>query len=225
MKQGALVVIQPWEYGSLPVDWVEKSANVQQFWVPSEYVRKVYVDSGIPEAKVKVVPNGIDPARFNPQAVPFQLPTRKTFKFLFVGGTIHRKGPDVLLQAFVQAFNAQDDVCLVIKDFGGKSFYAGQTMEDAVRFAQSQPNAPEIVYLNEELPLESLPGLYTACDCLVHPYRGEGFGLPILEAMACSLPVIVTSVAPLMILPGQNWFTVWQQHVATSAAVWATTIS
>lgn len=193
VSKGSLVVIQPWEFGSLPVEWVEKSRGVQQFWVPSEYVRKVYVDSGIPAAKVKVVPNGIDPARFNPQAVPFSLPTRKSFKFLFVGGTIHRKGPDVLLQAFVHAFKAQDDVCLVIKDFGGKSFYAGQTMEDAVRFAQNQPNAPEIVYLNEELAPESLPGLYTACDCLVHPYRGEGFGLPILEAMACGLPVIVTS--------------------------------
>ncbi|MHB8172078.1 MAG: glycosyltransferase, partial [Thermincolia bacterium] len=33
---------------------------------------------------------------------------------------------------------------------------------------------------------------YTACDCYVHPYRSEGYGLPIAEAMACGLPVIVT---------------------------------
>ena len=37
-----------------------------------------------------------------------------------------------------------------------------------------------------------MAGLYTACDCLVHPYRGEGFGLPVAEAMACGLPVLVT---------------------------------
>ena len=192
VKQGALVVIQPWEYGSLPVEWVSQSRNVQQFWVPSEHVRKVYVSSGVPESKVKVVPNGIDPEKFRPDAKPLPLGTRKTFKFLFVGGTIHRKGPDVLLEAYLKSFTAQDDVCLVIKDFGGKSFYAGQTMEQAIQEIQGRPDAPEILYLNDELPPESLPGLYTACDCLVHPYRGEGFGLPVLEAMACGLPVIVT---------------------------------
>ncbi|MEI6568495.1 MAG: glycosyltransferase, partial [Verrucomicrobiota bacterium] len=192
VKQGALVVIQPWEYGSLPVEWVSQSRNVQQFWVPSEHVRKVYVSSGVPESKVKVVPNGIEPEKFRPDAKPLPLGTRKTFKFLFVGGTIHRKGPDVLLEAYLKSFTAQDDVCLVIKDFGGKSFYAGQTMEQAIQEIQRRPDAPEILYLNDELPPESLPGLYTACDCLVHPYRGEGFGLPVLEAMACGLPVIVT---------------------------------
>jgi glycosyltransferase involved in cell wall biosynthesis len=40
---------------------------------------------------------------------------------------------------------------------------------------------------------QELPGLYTASDCLVHPYRGEGFGLPVLEAMACGVPVITTA--------------------------------
>ncbi len=192
VRHGALVIIQPWEYGSLPAEWVAQARQVHQFWVPSEHVRQVYVRSGIPESKVKVVPNGIDAEHFRPEATPLVLPTRKAFKFLFVGGTIHRKGPDILLEAYLNSFTAQDDVCLVIKDFGGQSCYAGQTMEAVIQAAQSRPNAPEIVYLNDELPPESLPGLYTACDCLVHPYRGEGFGLPVLEAMACGLAVIVT---------------------------------
>ncbi len=192
-RNGKLVVIQPWEFGALPEQWVKDSATVDEFWVPSQYVRRVYLDSGVPECKVVVVPNGVDTGRFNRQAAPRKLATQKKFKFLFVGGTIFRKGPDLLLKAYLENFTAADDVCLVIKDFGGQGIYAGQTFEAKIRAAQSKPNAPEILYLNEELPPGDLPGLYTACDCLALPYRGEGFGLPVLEAMACGLPVIVTA--------------------------------
>ncbi len=194
-KTGKLVVIQPWEFGVLPCDWVDRAKTVDEFWVPSEYVRRVYVESGVPLEKVKVVPNGVDPEKFHPQVTPMPLATQKKFKFLFVGGTIFRKGPDCCsLKAFLENFTAADDVCLVIKDFGGKSVYAGQTFESQIRAAPGPSrDAPEILYLNEELPPDSLPGLYTACDTLVLPYRGEGFGLPVLEAMACALPVIVTA--------------------------------
>ena len=65
-------------------------------------------------------------------------------------------------------------------------------MKQTIQELQSRPNAPEILYLDNELSSEEMIGLYTACDCLVHPYRGEGFGLPVLEAMACGLPVICT---------------------------------
>jgi glycosyltransferase involved in cell wall biosynthesis/Tfp pilus assembly protein PilF len=189
---GDWILIQPWEYGVLPEDWVSHLARVQEMWVPSNFVRRTFVDSGVDPGKVKVVPNGIDPARFHPGIAPLELATRKSFKFLFVGGTIHRKGPDLLLEAYLEQFTSADDVCLVIKDFGGQDVYRGQTIEDQIRRAQAGPRAPEILYLNEDLPPEALPALYTACDALVHPYRGEGFGLPVLEAMACGLPVIVT---------------------------------
>ncbi|HEX4266142.1 MAG TPA: glycosyltransferase [Verrucomicrobiae bacterium] len=192
-KNGKLVVVQPWEFGSLPQQWVKDLLTVDEAWVPSEYVRRVYVDSGVAASKVFVVPNGVDTEKFNPQAAPLQLPTTKKFKFLFVGGTIFRKGPDVLLKAYLENFTAAHDVCLVIKDFGGKTVYAGQTFEAKIRSAQAMPNAPKILYLNDEFPPESLPGLYTACDCLVLPYRGEGYGLPVVEAMASGLPVMVTA--------------------------------
>ena len=192
-KSGKLVVVQPWEFGSLPEQWVKDSANVDEFWVPTHYVRNVYVESGVPASKVFVVPNGVDTAKFNPQAEPMKLSTTKKFKFLFVGGTILRKGPDVLLKAYLNAFTAADDVCLVIKDFGGKTVYAGQTFEEKIHAAQAQPNAPQILYLNDELAPDQLPALYRACDCLVLPYRGEGYGLPVVEAMACGLPVMVTA--------------------------------
>ena len=84
-----------------------------------------------------------------------KLATKKSFKFLFVGGTILRKGPDVLLEAYLRSFTAADDVCLIIKEVGGPSVYSGQTLESRIKAAQAKANAPEIIYLTDEfLPAE-----------------------------------------------------------------------
>jgi FkbM family methyltransferase len=191
-EHGAWVLIQPWEFGSIPAEWAEKAQAVDEIWCPSRYVRSLYLQAGIPREKLRVLPNGYNPAVHHPGAAPTPIATSKRFKFLFVGGTIARKGSDLLLETYLKTFRRSDDVCLVIKDFGGKSAYQGQTLSGQIQAAQADPTAPEIVYLDEELPERELAGLYTACDCLVHPYRGEGFGLPVLEAMACALPVICT---------------------------------
>jgi len=97
------------------------------------------------------------------------------------------------LEAYRASFSPDDDVCLVIKDMGAQTFYRGQTAGERIRQLRDDPACPEIVYLSEDLPGNQIARLYAACDCLVHPYRGEGFGLPVAEAMACGLPVIVTA--------------------------------
>ncbi len=191
-KDGHWVIIQPWEFGSTPKEWVRVfTGQVDEVWVPSNFVRNVYVRDGIPAEKVFVIPNGIDPKKFHPGVKPYSLKTQKSLKLLFVGGTIYRKGIDLLLEAYLKAFNREDDVCLVIKDICKDSFYKGRNFADKVKEIQNDPRAPEIEYIDDVLPESQLIGLYTACDVLVHPYRGEGFGLPILEAMACGIPAIV----------------------------------
>jgi glycosyltransferase involved in cell wall biosynthesis len=192
-------MVQPWEFGSLPSSWIQPILKaVDEVWAYSSYIKGVYVRSGVPAERVQVVPLGVDIAIFNPESPPLVLKTRKAFKFLFVGGTIFRKGFDVLLAAYRAAFRRHDDVCLVVKDVGVDSFYQGQTARERIAELQAQADGPEIEYLDGNLTFEQMAGLYRACDCLVHPYRGEGFALPIAEAMACGLPVIVTGMGAAM---------------------------
>lgn len=190
---GHLVILQPWEYWAAPREWVRVANEVAaQFWVPTRYVRDGFVASGMNPERVFVTPHGIDPTTMRPEGPKLDLPTEKGFRFLFVGGTIPRKGADLLLDAYLAEFGPDEDVCLVIKEFGAQSFYRGQGLGERIRAAANNPSCPSIVYVTANLSDEQVPALYRACDALVHPFRGEGYGLPIAEAMACGLPVIIT---------------------------------
>ncbi len=194
-KAGRWVMMQPWEFGSIPAEWIGPLRHaVDELWVPSRWVRECFVNDGVPPEKVHVIPNGV--VMPTGEITPHPLKTKKAFRFLFVGGTIHRKGFDLLLKAFSQVFSDRDDVCLVVKDMGVGTFYREQTAEAMINRARSQPNAPEIEYLQDELNDTQMSQLYAACHCLAHPYRGEGFGMPIAEAMAHGLAVIVTGYGP-----------------------------
>jgi glycosyltransferase involved in cell wall biosynthesis len=200
---GRLAAIVPWEFGSVPRDWVEQiNRNVDELWVPSEYVRAMYVADGVPPERVQVIPNGVDLEIFAPrsgtgteaQSTEEDEPSGPT-RFLFVGGLVWRKGPDLLLEAYRRAFAERDDVELIMKDFGAEGIYRGGDREPYIRHAESG-QLPRLTLRGGEMSTAEIAELYRSCDVFVHPYRGEGFNMPVLEAMACGLPVITTAGGP-----------------------------
>ncbi len=193
---GRLAVIQPWEFGAIPSDWLAPiAAHVDELWVPSEYVRQMYLAGGIDADRVVTIPNGVDLETFSADGPELPLPDAGAVRFLFVGGLIWRKGPDLLISAWREAFAGRDDVTLVIKDFGADGVYRNAE-RGPVRECAASGELPRVVLIEEELTAAELAALYRACDVLVHPYRGEGFAMPVLEAMACGLPVICTAGGP-----------------------------
>lgn len=187
------IIMHPWEYSAIPKFYAETFNLADEIWTPTHFSRNAFISSGIDPSKVHIVPNGTDPDLFSPIGEALRLQTNKRFRFLFVGGTLYRKGIDILLDSYGRAFTSKDDVCLVIKDLGVNSLYKGQTAQDLIRRFQNQEGMPEILYLENELNEEQMAKLYRACDVFVSSYRGEGFSLPTLEAMSSGLPVIVTS--------------------------------
>lgn len=191
--QGRVAQFLHWEYGPPPLEWLRAhETTLDEVWAASTHVRDGMVDGGMDPERVALVPLGVDPGRFRPGLPPLPLgDAAPGCRLLFVGGLLWRKGIDLLLDAYAAAFRRDDDVTLVIKDFGARGPYVPQ--EAALRVAElvADPAAPRVLHLTGALPEADMPRLYAACDALVHPYRGEGYGLPIAEAMACGLPVIV----------------------------------
>jgi glycosyltransferase involved in cell wall biosynthesis len=194
---GRLVLIQPWEYGAIPQAWLQPLKSVvDELWVPSEYVRSMYVGGGVDAAKVRVIANGVDLDQFNPVGPQYEIDgvPDGALRFLFVGGVIPRKGPDVLIAAWRKAFSGREDVVLIIKDFGADDIYMGDRR--LINHAIEDPHTAPVVYLNADLTDAEVADMYRAADVLVHPYRGEGFAMPVLEAMASGLPTITTAGGP-----------------------------
>lgn len=119
----------------------------------------------------------------------FPLKTKKKIKFLHISSAFPRKGVDVLIEGYYQEFTDKDDVCLVLKTFPNPHNNVQNILND---LNAQFPNHPEIEWINEDLPTEKLYSLYKACSCFVSVPRGEGFGMPVAEAMLAKVPTICT---------------------------------
>jgi glycosyltransferase involved in cell wall biosynthesis len=191
-SSGAYVLFQPWEYGCLPVEWVEKiPGRVREVWVYTNYLRECYIASGLAAESVRIIPLGIDPNEFRPNVAPaawLREQIGKKYSFLFNGGITLRKGIDILINAYLNEFRPNEEVCLVIKGSNSYKKELAAQIQDLSR----RTDIARIIYVTQDILPNELPALYASCDCYVHPYRAEGYGLPIAEAMACARPVIVT---------------------------------
>lgn len=188
-----------WEFGPLPSAWVRAQAQgrIDEVWAASEWAAGWMTRSGMDPARVATVPLGVDPERFRPGLEPLDLgEAAPGFRFLFVGGLVWRKGIDILLDAYRLAFSRADDVTLVVKDFGAGGPYVPQDAADRLARLVADPGAGRVAHFTGSLPEADMPRLYAACRCLVHPFRGEAFGLPIVEAMACGLPAVIPDGGP-----------------------------
>lgn len=186
------------EGDTIPKEWVDVISDgaVDKVFVPSEATKSMFIDSGVSHSKIAVVPHGIDPEIFRIKEDRKTIPNGENrFKFLSVGGwgkkNGDRKGTDILIRAFAEEFRKGEDVMLVIKV--NKSYNPGMDVKKAIREMNLPEDRAPIYLIEDNMYAEDLSELYNACDCYVSPTKGEAFGMTILEALACGLPVIVTN--------------------------------
>jgi len=146
------------------------------------------------------------------------------FRFLHISSGFPRKGADALLQAWARAFSAADDVVLIIKAFPNEH---NRLEEQIAALGQSHPHHAPIILINRDIDDAAVRMLYAAAEVIVAPSRGEGFGLPLAEALALGKPVITTAYGGHtdFCTPESAWlcdytFAYAQTHLAVPGSVW-----
>lgn len=211
-----------WEESEFPAEFVRGfNTHLQGLSLMSGYVMKVMQDNGV-ALPMAVVGLGVDHLdRLTPEPEEWDL--GGGFVFLHVSSGFARKGLDVLLRAYSRAFTVTDAVTLVVKTFPNPQNEAPGLIE---AFAKN-PAFPGVVLINEDVPYRQLLHLYQQADCLVAPSRGEGFGLPMAEAMALNIPVITTAYGGQrdFCTPHTAWLVDYRfeyaaTHLSRSGSVW-----
>lgn len=185
-KRKALI----WNFESsiLPPGWEIYANSVDYILPSSQYSYDIFAQNNIPKDKMIIVPHGVDTNIFNPNIPPFKLKTTKKVKFLHNAINHARKMHERVVEAYLDAFTGNDDVCLVLKT-KFKAPDKDKPFEVDVKQAienvyKRYKNPAEIEVINDVF-IEDIGSLYTACDVVVSMSSCEGFGLPMLESLAC----------------------------------------
>jgi glycosyltransferase involved in cell wall biosynthesis len=188
------------------------NANYDECWIPTRWNAETFKKSGL-KIQTHVIPLGIDPNIYGPGLEvgipPSTLVTTASagaqespsgFLFCYVFQPTFRKGLETLLDAFEKAFSRDREAGLVL----GTTAYS---LSDTGLLPNTRMKS-RVWALSGAYTERQLAAMYRACNVYVCTSRGEGYNLPVQEAAACGLPVIVprTTVHPEIVPEGCGYF-------------------
>lgn len=139
----------------------------------SSYIRDAIRQNHEVQGEIEVVPNAVDLEHFR---VP-ERARNQTFTIGFLYTAAERKNIALAVEALKQLRAEREDFRVLA--FGALPVSGALPLPDWISYHEAPDQA-------------DIPALYAACDLWLFPTRTEGFGLPILEAMACRTPVLAT---------------------------------
>ena len=190
--KGTIIKWGIFETDSLPDDYISYLKRSHLIWVPSQWAKTVLQSHGLNDDQIHVVHEGVNPNIYHPHCRP-KSSANKTFRFFMCGKKETRKGFDELLEGFKIAFGNDVTTELHLK---ADYFWGGRGKANAKEVELSRQIAglglTNVVPISSALTTSDMALLYNNYDAMIFPSRAEGWGLPLIEAIACGLPVIST---------------------------------
>lgn len=176
------------EVDGFPAEWVRQANEMDEVWVPTRFNRDGFLASGL-KRPIEVMPLGFDPDYFHPGIASYPNPNGE-YIFLSNFEWGERKNPWLLLRTFSRTFSAAEPVRLVVK-VNNRDAHVDVAAE--IRALDLKDSGGRISYIfNREFPYYQLGAFYRSADCFISAGNGEGWDMPLMEAMACGRPAIAT---------------------------------
>ena len=214
------VIARAMSEGDLSPSNAQCLSRADEVWVPTQWHVDRFVAAGVRASSLVVMPEAVDVHFFSPDQ-PDAVRVRAArgpdspFTFVSVFKWEHRKGWDLLLDAYWREFANEATsgrVTLRLKTYlpswepGPRDLNEHLEMHARGRRHRARRDElPKVELLVEDASRAGMRTMYAAADAFVLPTRGEGWGLPICEAMAMGLPAIATNFSgPTAFLTSAN---------------------
>ena len=182
--QGTNIQWVVFESTRVPPTVLSTMLTADQVWVPSEWGRKILVNSGVDPDRCHVVPEGVDSSQYHPYAPRVESPI---LSYLIAGKYELRKSIIETIYAWIQEFGNDPDVELVVKS----NYFTNQAAKyNELSSWIETTGIQNVRVLWGTSSTSDLIDLYQQSHIFVLPTKGEGWGLPLIEAAAVGLPII-----------------------------------
>jgi hypothetical protein len=190
-----------WEADRLPRFWASSLGYLNEIWAPCNLTKEACQRAGF-RGKIKVVPTPSEDFYTEKRAViPSNLSDGYTvsndvYKFYSIFQWQNRKGYKTLLNAYYKTFKEGDKVILLLKvnplNIKGSNYEGIKQDILEIKRKLNQKYYPPIYLMRDIIKTEEIRALHNIGDCFVSSHHGEGWGMPIHDAMLSKKQIIVT---------------------------------